>query len=191
MFLGVWQNGIIKMKGSDMIERTTQNASVTAFPGASGTSHRTAIVVPCYNEAERLDQSAFLAHLDASPTTDFIFVNDGSRDATLDMLAALHDAAPTRITVVDLAKNSGKAEAVRQGLLVAAENGAAFVGCWDADLATPPECVGHSLRHMPNFPESLRKNISTVYYEAGHMFYLNPPDLKKPRKDLIEFIKSN
>ena len=58
-----------------------------------------------------------------------------------------------------------------------------------ADLATPPESVGHSLRHMPNLPKSLRKNISTVYYDAGHMFYLNAPDLKKSRQDLLNFIE--
>ena len=60
-----------------------------------------------------------------------------------------------------------------------------------ADLATPPECVAYSLRHANGLPEPRRKNISTVYYDAGHMFYLNPPDLKKSRKDLIEFINAN
>ena len=154
MFLGVWQNGIIKMKGSDMIERTTQNASVTAFPGASGTSHRTAIVVPCYNEADRLDQGAFLAHLSTSPTTDFVFVNDGSRDTTLVSLAALRDAAPTRVMVVDLAENSGKAEAVRQGLLAAVDLGAAFVGYWDADLATPLDAIDDFTRVLNKFAET-------------------------------------
>ncbi|MGA0900623.1 MAG: S10 family peptidase [Luteolibacter sp.] len=59
-----------------------------------------------------------------------------------------------------------------------------------ADLATPPECVAHSLRHIHGLPEELRGNISTAYYEAGHMFYLNAPDLKKSRKDLVKFIAS-
>lgn len=58
------------------------------------------------------------------------------------------------------------------------------------DLATPPECVAYSLRHVDGIPDSLRENISTVYYEGGHMFYLNAPDLKKSRKDLLEFIDS-
>jgi carboxypeptidase C (cathepsin A) len=55
------------------------------------------------------------------------------------------------------------------------------------DLATPPEGVAHSLRHMRELPPNLKKNISTVFYDGGHMFYLNPPDLVKCRKDLLQF----
>lgn len=57
------------------------------------------------------------------------------------------------------------------------------------DLATPPECMGHSLRHLPGLPPALRSNIRTEFYEAGHMFYLNPPDLAKARKDLLRFLQ--
>jgi carboxypeptidase C (cathepsin A) len=56
------------------------------------------------------------------------------------------------------------------------------------DLATPPEGVAYSLRHLPEIPESRRKNISTAFYDGGHMFYLNPPDLLKTRADLLDFI---
>lgn len=58
------------------------------------------------------------------------------------------------------------------------------------DLATPPEGVAHSLRHLPGFPKHARDNIRTVYYDGGHMFYLNPPDLTKTRADLVEFIEN-
>lgn len=58
------------------------------------------------------------------------------------------------------------------------------------DLATPPEGVAHSIRHMLNLPANLHQNISSVFYDGGHMFYLNPPDLVKCRADLIEFIKA-
>ena len=57
------------------------------------------------------------------------------------------------------------------------------------DLATPPEGVAYSIRHMFNLPDDVRDNISTTYYDGGHMFYLNPPDLEKTRKDLVEFIE--
>lgn len=57
-----------------------------------------------------------------------------------------------------------------------------------ADLATPPEGVPYSFRQEVDLPESLRKQISFLEYDAGHMFYLNPPDLEKSRKDLIEFL---
>lgn len=58
------------------------------------------------------------------------------------------------------------------------------------DLATPPEGVAHSVRHMLGLSNSLRENISTVFYDGGHMFYLNPPDLVKCRKDLVDFIRA-
>lgn len=58
------------------------------------------------------------------------------------------------------------------------------------DLATPPEGVAYSIRHMHNLPAPLRANITYTSYEGGHMFYLNPPDLEKTRTDLVEFIES-
>jgi carboxypeptidase C (cathepsin A) len=58
------------------------------------------------------------------------------------------------------------------------------------DLATPPEGVAYSVRHMLNLPENVRKNITTTFYDGGHMFYLNPPDLLKTRTDLLDFLKA-
>ncbi len=58
------------------------------------------------------------------------------------------------------------------------------------DLATPPEGVAYSLRHAFNLSENARKRISTTYYDGGHMFYLNPPDLVKCRADLLNFIQA-
>ena len=75
------------------------------------------VVVPCYNEAERLDGGPLLAFLDARPEARLVFVNDGSTDATGDRLAALAAERPDRIHVLSLNPNGGKAEAVRQGML--------------------------------------------------------------------------
>ncbi len=137
-----------------MTQNLAATNTVTAFKGPRGSSSRTMIVVPCYNEAKRLDQSAFLDFLAASPATDFVFVNDGSKDATLDVLCALRDANPARITVVDLAQNSGKAEAVRQGLIAATQMDAAFIGYWDADLATPLDAIDEFSRILNKFVET-------------------------------------
>jgi len=57
-----------------------------------------------------------------------------------------------------------------------------------ADLATPPEGVAYSVRHLLDLPEGVRDNIVTTRYGAGHMFYLNPPDLQKTRADLVKFL---
>jgi carboxypeptidase C (cathepsin A) len=56
------------------------------------------------------------------------------------------------------------------------------------DLATPPEGVAYSIRHLHDLPENAATNIRMTFYDGGHMFYLNPPDLVKTRKDLVDFI---
>jgi len=99
----------------------------------------TQIVVPCYNEARRLPGDAFRAFCARSSGTDFLFVNDGSTDATLERLRELERALPRRVSVLDLERNGGKAEAVRRGMLAAGKSGAEYIGYWDADLATPLE----------------------------------------------------
>jgi dolichyl-phosphate beta-glucosyltransferase len=95
------------------------------------------IVVPCFNEEHRLRTEEFRSFTMAPHRVDFCFVNDGSTDGTLRVLNALRDTDPSRFSVVDLEKNSGKAEAVRRGILSIAGRDADVTGFWDADLATP------------------------------------------------------
>ena len=96
------------------------------------------VVVPCYNEAERLDELPLLAFLDGCAEASLLFVDDGSTDATAARLAALAARRPARIEVLSLRPNGGKAEAVRRGMLMALGRSAALVGYLDADLSTPP-----------------------------------------------------
>lgn len=100
------------------------------------------IIVPCYNEAQRLKPHLFLNALESDPGLSFLMVNDGSRDQTLEKLQALRDQNPARISVLDLERNCGKAEAVRRGMLKALEGSCDYLGYWDADLATPLEAIG-------------------------------------------------
>jgi len=103
---------------------------------------RTLVVVPCYNEAERMDRSAFVDFAGAHPDIHFLTVNDGSRDRTGELLEELAAAHPTSFTALQLAQNSGKAEAVRQGVVHALEQMSPdFVAYWDADLATPLDAI--------------------------------------------------
>lgn len=95
------------------------------------------IVVPCYDEAERLRRDELLAALDRWPWLSFVLVDDGSRDATLQVLQKLATERPDRVRLVALERNFGKAEAVRQGVLAAVESSPWAFGYWDADLATP------------------------------------------------------
>ncbi|MBI4817699.1 MAG: glycosyltransferase [Deltaproteobacteria bacterium] len=103
---------------------------------------RFVLVVPCYNEAGRLDVAAFRAASTLQPELCFIFVNDGSTDGTLALLEALARELPERVRVVDLPKNVGKGEAVRQGMLSAFSESVEVVGFWDADLSAPLSEVG-------------------------------------------------
>jgi dolichyl-phosphate beta-glucosyltransferase len=67
----------------------------------------------------------------------FLFVDDGSTDRTRQVLEGLRHESPQHFAICSLAKNKGKAEAVRQGVLRAFAASPAYVGYWDADLATP------------------------------------------------------
>jgi len=97
---------------------------------------KTTIVVPCYNEAERLDRAAYRAFVGSESPVGFLFVDDGSADDTGRILTDLAVAMGHRAEVLRLPQNRGKAEAVRSGLLAAIDDGADIVGYWDADLAT-------------------------------------------------------
>ncbi len=115
---------------------------------------RCVIVVPCYNEAKRLQPHRFAKFLESESLTKnqdvhFLFVNDGSRDGTLAVLEALRARHPDRIAVLDQQPNGGKAEAVRKGMLQASTtDGAAYTGFWDADLATPLNVIPHLLARL-------------------------------------------
>src|SRR5512134_648708 len=106
-----------------------------------GTVRKTAIVVPCYNEEKRLRAAEFISFASREKSVSFIFVNDGSTDGTSSVLKKLVEANPAQFAIVELAHNSGKAEAVRTGFLKAATERFDYIGFWDADLATPLSCV--------------------------------------------------
>lgn len=73
----------------------------------------------------------------SAPDLGLLFVDDGSKDRTSEVLAGIESAAPEHVSVLILPENRGKAEAVRAGMLLALERGAEVVGYADADLATP------------------------------------------------------
>ena len=95
------------------------------------------IVVPCFNEASRLDRARFL-DLARDPSVRLLFVDDGSTDGTRGMLEALKSAGGGRVDFLGLDANGGKAEAVRRGMRFGIERGARLIGFLDGDLATPP-----------------------------------------------------
>ena len=96
------------------------------------------IVVPCYNEMNRIQLPEFSQFLISNDFIFFCFVNDGSTDGTQKFLADFVNLNPERSQLINLSKNQGKAEAVRQGVNTLLKSSKfQLVGYWDADLAAP------------------------------------------------------
>ncbi len=116
------------------------------------------LVVPCFNEEQRIPVDEFRNFRIDGARTEILFVNDGSSDGTLRLLESLRDEDPKRYSVLNLEQNSGKAEAVRRGIVTALDRRPDLVGFWDADLATP-------LREIAGFLEvfAARPEIEMVF----------------------------
>lgn len=56
------------------------------------------------------------------------------------------------------------------------------------DMATPYYASRYTFAHLGVHPE-LMKNVTEDDYTAGHMMYLNLPDLKKQKEDLARFVR--
>ena len=94
------------------------------------------MVIPCFNEADRLDVE-YTKKLISIPNVDWVFVDDGSTDGTLKLLDEI--CTNMSATVLKLPNNLGKSEAVRHGInhllqdrLPSAPEGVGFL---DADAA--------------------------------------------------------
>lgn len=111
------------------------------------------VVVPCYDEERRLDTDAFRRFRLDGHRVDFCFVDDGSRDRTRELLRPLEAEDPRRFRVLALERNSGKAEAVRRGVVSATAAQADLFGFWDADLATPLSELASFIEVFATHPE--------------------------------------
>jgi dolichyl-phosphate beta-glucosyltransferase len=96
------------------------------------------LVIPCYNETQRLRHDQIDLLLAAQSNLTILMVDDGSSDGTADMLRVLAKQNP-QIQSLILPQNRGKAEAVRAGLLELLNRNFTWVGFADADFATPAE----------------------------------------------------
>lgn len=110
------------------------------------------VIVPCYNEEAALpyflpeiQKTADKLFADYGLEMEFIFVNDGSRDGTLELLRA-YAKADGRVRYLSFSRNFGKEAAMFAGFRNARGNYAAVM---DADLQDPPSL-------LPEMYESLR-----------------------------------
>ncbi|MDR2524449.1 MAG: glycosyltransferase, partial [Candidatus Nomurabacteria bacterium] len=99
------------------------------------------VLIPCYNEAAVLPKLyrrlASLAQRQKTERITFLFINDGSRDHTLETIKK-YAATDRRVGYIDLSRNYGKEIALTAGIDHA--NGDAVV-LVDADLQDPPELI--------------------------------------------------
>ncbi|MFD2826106.1 dolichyl-phosphate beta-glucosyltransferase [Leeuwenhoekiella polynyae] len=98
---------------------------------------KTAIIIPCYNEETRINKSAFINFIQSSENYHLCFVNDGSKDKTLDVLKGIQQTDQQKVSVIDMKRNSGKAAAVRAGArYLHTKSDIEHIGFIDADLST-------------------------------------------------------
>jgi glycosyltransferase involved in cell wall biosynthesis len=125
-----------------MARRTTPTAvSAVPRPARSRRGRRLSLVIPMHNEEPVL--AALFARLDATVAKlglklEIVCVDDGSRDATLELLRA-RAGQDRRLRVLSLSRNFGKEAALTAGLEAATGD---MVVPLDADLQDPPELIG-------------------------------------------------
>ena len=139
------------------------------------------VIVPCYNEEESLplyygETSAVLASIDGTDH-EFIFVDDGSSDNTLNIIKKLAASDPT-VKYVAFSRNFGKEAAMYAGLK---ESDGDYCVIMDADLQHPPamlpkmynvlktekcHCCG-GLRLGREGDSRLRSFLSRAFYKIG------------------------
>ena len=142
-----------------------------------------AIVVPVYREAGNI--SHLYARLNQvtsrvdSISWEYIFVNDGSPDASLEVLSSIA-ANDKRVKVIDLSRNFGKEIALTAG--VHASKNASAVICMDADLQHPPELI-------PRLIEAWEKGAEIV--ATTRISIEKQPILRKLGSRLYYWLMSN
>ncbi|WP_117885651.1 response regulator [Aureibaculum luteum] len=120
-----------RLIGAPEVESTVAKSDVMIQERCVG------VVIPCYNEEERLFSKEFTDYIDKNSGYHLCFVNDGSKDKTLEVLKELQKGREDFITVYDCERNGGKAEAVRLGMLhMAKKVDLDYIGFLDADLST-------------------------------------------------------
>ncbi len=110
------------------------------------------IVVPCYNEEENIRSFFAKAKEELEiflPHTEFIFVDDGSEDRTMEELKKLAEEVSEKIRVVSFSRNFGKEAALLAGL---EHSKGDYVAIIDADLQQNPKYIAQMLEILSENP---------------------------------------
>ena len=105
------------------------------------------IIIPAYNEEEALPALMKRITKFADKTKDydfeFLFVNDGSKDRTIEIIKEYREK-DKRVCYVDFARNFGKETAMKAGIDYATGDAVVFL---DADLQDPPEVITEMIKY--------------------------------------------
>jgi glycosyltransferase len=105
------------------------------------------IIIPAYNEEEALPALMERITKFADNTKDydfeFLFVNDGSKDRTIELIKEYREK-DKRVCYVDFARNFGKETAMKAGIDYATGDAVVFL---DADLQDPPEIITEMIKY--------------------------------------------
>lgn len=99
------------------------------------------LVVPCYNEGENVipfHEAALNAFQDCGYEIEIVYIDDGSRDATLHNLKKVYARKDCRVKIVSFSRNFGKEAGIYAGLQHASGE---YISLIDADLQQRPEIV--------------------------------------------------
>ena len=143
------------------------------------------IVVPCYNEEEIIEKSAGLlseklsrlkSEGKVSADSRLLFVDDGSSDATFELLFGISRKDPA-CCVIKLAGNSGHQNAILAGMMTAKDTADAVITI-DADLQQDIEAIDlflekymngceivYGVRNDRNSDGVMKKSTASLYYK--------------------------
>ena len=111
------------------------------------------LVAPCYNEAENVaafQEAVIGAFEGCGYDYEIVFIDDGSKDATLHNLRKLHAEKKCPVTVVSFSRNFGKEAGIYAGLQHAKGD---YIAVIDADLQQRPEIVREMVEILETKPE--------------------------------------
>lgn len=111
------------------------------------------LVVPCYNEAENVaafQDAVISAFADCGYDYEIVFVDDGSKDATMHNLRKIFNEQKCPIKVVSFSRNFGKEAGIYAGLKQTSGDYISFI---DADLQQRPEIVRDMVKILDEQPE--------------------------------------
>lgn len=111
------------------------------------------LIAPCYNEADNVaafQQAVIDAFADCGYDYEIVFIDDGSRDATLHNLRKLHAAQACPVKVISFSRNFGKEAGLYAGLQHATGE---YIALIDADLQQRPEIVRDMVKILDEQPQ--------------------------------------